>query len=187
MRSGALDAVRTIDAGVGNLDQHFSAFRSGCGRMVEREVHPAVRARGRRHNAWSREWRQACEDFRLDRANIVAQQARPLSARIDLRYTGGPTSRSTQVKKIIALVVVVLLLAGFGWFAFVADYSDGYRVGQVIKLSRSGVRVQDLGRDAGLRLPAAGSDRRCRDPALGLQRPRRRRAGAQGHRHRHRG
>src|ERR1700674_3783729 len=25
-----------------------------------------------------------------------------------------------------------------GWFAFAADYSDGYRVGQVIKLSRSG-------------------------------------------------
>jgi hypothetical protein len=34
------------------------------------------------------------------------------------------------VKKLIALVVVLLFLAGFGWFAFVADYSDGYRVGQ---------------------------------------------------------
>ena len=43
------------------------------------------------------------------------------------------------MKKLIALVVVVLLLAGAGWFAFAADYSEGYRVGQVIKLlSRSG-------------------------------------------------
>ena len=42
------------------------------------------------------------------------------------------------MKKLIALVVVVLLLAALGWFAFAADYSDGYRVGQVIKLSRSG-------------------------------------------------
>ena len=42
------------------------------------------------------------------------------------------------MKKLIALVVVVLLLAGAGWFVFAADYSDGYRVGQVIKLSRSG-------------------------------------------------
>ena len=42
------------------------------------------------------------------------------------------------MKKLIALIVVVLFIAGFGWFALVADYSDGYRVGQVIKLSRSG-------------------------------------------------
>jgi hypothetical protein len=42
------------------------------------------------------------------------------------------------VKKLIALLVIVLLLAGAGWFAFAADYSEGYRVGQVIKLSRSG-------------------------------------------------
>jgi ABC-type sugar transport system substrate-binding protein len=42
------------------------------------------------------------------------------------------------VKKLIALAVVVLVLAGAGWFSFGADYSEGYRVGQVIKLSRSG-------------------------------------------------
>jgi ABC-type sugar transport system substrate-binding protein len=42
------------------------------------------------------------------------------------------------LKKLIALLVVLLLFAGAGWFAFAADYSEGYRVGQVIKLSRSG-------------------------------------------------
>ena len=42
------------------------------------------------------------------------------------------------MKKIIALAVVVLVLAVAGWISFAADYSEGYRVGQVIKLSRSG-------------------------------------------------
>jgi hypothetical protein len=43
-----------------------------------------------------------------------------------------------HLKKFIALALVVILLGGAGWFAFAADYSEGYRVGQVIKLSRSG-------------------------------------------------
>jgi hypothetical protein len=42
------------------------------------------------------------------------------------------------MKKLIALAVFVLLLAGGAWFVFAADYSEGYRVGQVIKLSHSG-------------------------------------------------
>jgi hypothetical protein len=42
------------------------------------------------------------------------------------------------MKKLVALVVVLLALIGAAWIAFAADYSDGYRVGQVIKLSRSG-------------------------------------------------
>jgi hypothetical protein len=42
------------------------------------------------------------------------------------------------MKKLIALLVVLALVAAAAWIAFAADYSDGYRVGQVIKLSRSG-------------------------------------------------
>jgi len=42
------------------------------------------------------------------------------------------------VKKLIALFVVVLILVGAGWIAFDADYSEGYRVGQIIKLSHKG-------------------------------------------------
>ena len=42
------------------------------------------------------------------------------------------------MKKLIAIVVVLAIVAGAGWFVFAADYSDGYRVGQVIKLSRKG-------------------------------------------------
>lgn len=55
-----------------------------------------------------------------------------------MRYTGAPTSRTVPVKKLIALVVVVLILVSTGWIAFEADYSDGYRVGQTIKLSHKG-------------------------------------------------
>ncbi len=43
-----------------------------------------------------------------------------------------------RVKKLVALLIVVLVLVGAGWFVFVADYSDGYRVGQIIKLSHKG-------------------------------------------------
>lgn len=42
------------------------------------------------------------------------------------------------MKKLIALLVLVCLVGGAGWFAFAADYSDGFRVGQIIKFSRSG-------------------------------------------------
>jgi hypothetical protein len=42
------------------------------------------------------------------------------------------------MKKLIALLVFVAVVIGAAWIAFGADYSDGYRVGQVIKLSRSG-------------------------------------------------
>ena len=42
------------------------------------------------------------------------------------------------MKKLIALVIVVLLLAGGAWFVFAADYSEGYRVGQVVDFSHSG-------------------------------------------------
>jgi hypothetical protein len=42
------------------------------------------------------------------------------------------------MKKLVALLVLVAVVIGAAWIAFAADYSDGYRVGQVIKLSRSG-------------------------------------------------
>ena len=42
------------------------------------------------------------------------------------------------MKKLVALLVFVAVVIGAAWIAFAADYSDGYRVGQVIKLSRSG-------------------------------------------------
>lgn len=42
------------------------------------------------------------------------------------------------MKKLIALLIVLGIVAVAGWIAFAANYSDGYRVGQVIKLSRSG-------------------------------------------------
>ena len=38
----------------------------------------------------------------------------------------------------IAIAVLAVALLGGMWFAFVADYSDGYRVGKIIKLSRKG-------------------------------------------------
>jgi hypothetical protein len=36
------------------------------------------------------------------------------------------------------LLVFLAVVAGSVWVVFAANYSDGYRVGQVIKLSRSG-------------------------------------------------
>jgi hypothetical protein len=42
------------------------------------------------------------------------------------------------MKKLVALLVFLAVVIGAAWIAFGADYSDGYRVGQVIKLSRSG-------------------------------------------------
>jgi hypothetical protein len=42
------------------------------------------------------------------------------------------------MKKLVALLVFVAVVIGAAWISFAADYSDGYRVGQVIKLSRSG-------------------------------------------------
>jgi hypothetical protein len=42
------------------------------------------------------------------------------------------------MKKLIALLIFFGIVAGAGWYAFVADYSDGFRVGQIIKFSRSG-------------------------------------------------
>jgi len=42
------------------------------------------------------------------------------------------------MKKLLALLVIVAVLAGAGWIAFGADYSEGYRVGQIIKLSHKG-------------------------------------------------
>lgn len=44
------------------------------------------------------------------------------------------------MKKALGIVVVVLVLLGgaVAWFALAADYSEGYRVGKVIKLSNKG-------------------------------------------------
>ena len=44
------------------------------------------------------------------------------------------------MKKALGIVVVVLvvLVGAAGWFALAADYSEGYRVGKVIKLSHKG-------------------------------------------------
>ena len=42
------------------------------------------------------------------------------------------------MKKLLTALVALAIVAGVVWIAFAADYSDGYRVGQVIKLSRSG-------------------------------------------------
>lgn len=42
------------------------------------------------------------------------------------------------MKKLVALLIVVLVIVAAGWFSFAADYSDGYRVGQIIKLSHKG-------------------------------------------------
>jgi hypothetical protein len=47
-------------------------------------------------------------------------------------------SSDPPMKKLVALLVFVAVVIGAAWIAFGADYSDGYRVGQVIKLSRSG-------------------------------------------------
>ena len=42
-------------------------------------------------------------------------------------------------KFLLTLLLLVVLVAGAGlWFAVAADYSDGYRVGKVIKLSHKG-------------------------------------------------
>ena len=68
---------------------------------------------------------------------ILTQRLKP-SVR-GVRYTGASVDRGTVlVKKLIALFVVVLILVGAGWIAFDADYSEGYRVGQIIKLSHKG-------------------------------------------------
>jgi len=50
----------------------------------------------------------------------------------------GVIRTDTRMKKFVALVVVLSVVIGAAWIALAADYSDGYRVGQVIKLSRSG-------------------------------------------------
>lgn len=44
------------------------------------------------------------------------------------------------MKKAVALFVIVAMLSvtAFGWFAVAADYSDGYRVGKIIQLSHEG-------------------------------------------------
>lgn len=42
------------------------------------------------------------------------------------------------MKKLVAFFIVVLVVAGAAWFSFGADYSEGYRVGQIIKLSHKG-------------------------------------------------
>lgn len=44
------------------------------------------------------------------------------------------------MRKLLVVVafLAVAALAGGGWFLFVADYSEGFRVGQVIKLSHKG-------------------------------------------------
>lgn len=44
------------------------------------------------------------------------------------------------MRKALGLFVVILVLvaSGLTWIALVADYSDGYRVGKIIKLSRKG-------------------------------------------------
>ena len=68
----------------------------------------------------------------------ILTQRLKLSVR-GVRYTGASLDRGTVlVKKLIALFVVVLILVGAGWIAFEADYSEGYRVGQIIKLSHKG-------------------------------------------------
>jgi len=38
----------------------------------------------------------------------------------------------------VTVAVVVAILLGTGWFLLAADYSEGYRVGKIIKLSRKG-------------------------------------------------
>jgi hypothetical protein len=39
---------------------------------------------------------------------------------------------------LITAAVLAVALAGGGWLAFFADYSEGYRVGKIIKLSHKG-------------------------------------------------
>src|SRR6476660_34481 len=55
-----------------------------------------------------------------------------------IRATLGRRLVHPPMKKLIALLIFVAVVIGAAWIAFGADYSDGYRVGQVIKLSRSG-------------------------------------------------
>jgi hypothetical protein len=38
----------------------------------------------------------------------------------------------------VVIAVMAAIVLGAGWFALVADYSEGYRVGKIIKLSRKG-------------------------------------------------
>jgi hypothetical protein len=58
------------------------------------------------------------------------------------------TSRSSlgehEVKKIALIggLIFVLLIAAAIWFAFFANYSEGYRVGQVIKFSHKGYVIK---------------------------------------------
>jgi hypothetical protein len=40
---------------------------------------------------------------------------------------------------IISGVILALALVGGGWFAYFASYSEGYRAGKVMKISRKGV------------------------------------------------
>ncbi|MCS7017971.1 MAG: hypothetical protein RMJ87_01890 [Cytophagales bacterium] len=40
---------------------------------------------------------------------------------------------------IISSLILVLALIGGVWFAYFASYSEGYRVGKVMKISRKGV------------------------------------------------
>jgi hypothetical protein len=39
---------------------------------------------------------------------------------------------------VVTATVLVAIVLGAGWFVLAADYSEGYRVGKVIKLSRKG-------------------------------------------------
>ena len=39
---------------------------------------------------------------------------------------------------VVTVAVLAAIVLGAGWFALVADYSEGYRVGKIIKLSRKG-------------------------------------------------
>ena len=48
-----------------------------------------------------------------------------------------------KTAKLIVAALVVLVLIGLGYYLF-GNYSDGYRAGTVIKLSRKGPGLQDL-------------------------------------------
>ncbi len=72
-----------------------------------------------------------------DEANIVARRRARASARC-IRATLGRRLDRPADEKLVALLVFLAIVVGAAWIAFAADYSDGYRVGQVIKLSRSG-------------------------------------------------
>src|SRR5439155_21995725 len=77
------------------------------------------------------------EICKASNCGILTQRLEPPARGV--RYTGASLLHGTLfVKKLIALVVVVLILVVVGWIAFDADYSEGYRVGQIIKLSLKG-------------------------------------------------